>query len=71
MLYAILQFIANSIPAASRWFPVFERYLKQVAGRVKGFGGEPGLIPPSGIGALPRRRGMTEEESSSPGRSRD
>jgi hypothetical protein len=51
--YAILQFIANSIPAASRWFPVFERYLKQVAERVKGFGGNPGLIPPSGIGALP------------------
>jgi hypothetical protein len=51
--YAILQFIANSIPAAGRWFPVFERYLKQVAGRVKGFGGDPGLIPPSGTGALP------------------
>jgi hypothetical protein len=51
--YAILQFIANSIPSASRWFPVFERYLKQVAGRVKGFGGDPVLIPPSGIGALP------------------
>ena len=28
--YAILQFIAHSIPSASRWFPVFERYLKQV-----------------------------------------
>ncbi len=51
--YAILQFIANSIPSASRWFPVFERYLKQVGGRVKGFGGDPILIPPSGTGALP------------------
>jgi hypothetical protein len=51
--YAVLQFIANSIPTASRWFPVFERYLKQVADRVKGFGGKPGLIPPSGTGALP------------------
>ncbi len=51
--YAILQFIANSIPSASRWFPVFERYLKQVAGRVRGFGRDPGLIPPSGTGALP------------------
>jgi len=51
--YAIIQFIANSIPPASRWFPVFGRYLKQVAGRVKGFGRDPGLILPSGIGALP------------------
>ncbi|MFY9972135.1 MAG: hypothetical protein WAK41_22280 [Roseiarcus sp.] len=51
--YAILQFIANSIPTASRWFPVFERYLKQVGGRVRGFGGDPGLIPPSGTGHLP------------------
>jgi hypothetical protein len=51
--YAILQFIGHSIPTASRWFPVFERYLKQVAGRVKGFGGDPGAILPSGTGALP------------------
>ncbi len=51
--YAIVQFIANSIPTTSRWFPIFERYLKQIAGRVKGFGGSPGLIPPSGIGELP------------------
>lgn len=51
--YAILQFIADSIPSASRWFPVFERYLKQVAGRVKGFGGNPIQILPSGSGTLP------------------
>jgi len=51
--YAILQYIADSIPSASRWFPVFERYLKQIAGRVNGFGGNAGLIPPSGTGNLP------------------
>ena len=51
--YAILQFIAKSIPTASRWCPVFERYLKIVGGRVKGFGGDPGLILPSGTGTLP------------------
>ena len=63
--YAILQFIANSIPAASRWFPVFERYLRQVAGRVAGFGGDPGLIPPSGTGGLPgdgHKPGRCEDE---------
>jgi hypothetical protein len=51
--YAILQLIAESIPSARRWFPVFERYLKQVAGRVTGFGGNPILILPSGTGTLP------------------
>ena len=51
--YAILQFIAKSIPLASRWYPIFERYLKQVAGRVQGFGGNPGTILPSGTGSLP------------------
>lgn len=51
--YAILQFIAQAIPAASRWYPIFERYLKQMAQRVKGFGGNPSLILPSGTGALP------------------
>jgi len=51
--YAILQYIAKAIPTASRWFPIFERYLQQVAGRVKGFGGDPTIILPSGTGALP------------------
>ena len=51
--YAVLQFIAASIPPAGRWYPVFERYLQQVAGRVQGFGGNPGTILPSGTGSLP------------------
>jgi hypothetical protein len=51
--YAILQFIAKSIPLASRWYPIFERYLTQVAGRVEGFGGNAGTILPSGTGNLP------------------
>lgn len=51
--YAILQFIAKSIPLASRWYPIFQRYLTQVAGRVEGFGGNPGTILPSGTGSLP------------------
>jgi hypothetical protein len=51
--YAILQFIAKSIPLVSRWYPVFQRYLTQVAGRVAGFGGYPGKILPSGTGSLP------------------
>jgi hypothetical protein len=51
--YAILQFIAHSIPSASRWFAVFERYLKQVGGTGEGLRRGPGLIPPSGTGHLP------------------
>ncbi len=52
-LFAILQYIQQSIPAESRWFQVFIRYLQQIAGRVKGLGGDPTQIPPSGTGQIP------------------
>lgn len=52
-LFAILQYIQQSIPTESRWFQVFTRYLQQIAGRVKGLGGDPTQIPPSGNGQVP------------------
>jgi hypothetical protein len=51
--YAILQYIKQSIPTASRWYPIFVRYVSQIAGRVSGMGGDPSTIPPSGTGTLP------------------
>jgi hypothetical protein len=39
-----------SIPDTDRWFLVFHRYVSQVAQRVQGLGGDPGLIQPSPIG---------------------
>jgi hypothetical protein len=52
-LYAWLLFIYQAIPQKSRWHPVFRRYLDQIAGRVRGFGGDPGTIEPSPTGDVP------------------
>lgn len=42
----------ESIPATNRWYPVLQRYVQQVSGRVDGFGGNAGSVNPSqqGIG---------------------
>jgi hypothetical protein len=52
-LLAWLRFLAGTLPPASRWFPVWQRYLEQIAGRVTGFGGDPGKILPSPTGTVP------------------
>src|SRR5262249_39567099 len=38
------------------WFPVLTQYLKLVSGRVHGFGGNPGGVPPSPYGNVPGHR---------------
>jgi hypothetical protein len=52
-LLAWLYGIRESMPMNSRWYPVFKRYIEQVEGRVKGFGGDPGSIPVSLTGDVP------------------
>lgn len=49
---AVLRWVAEGIPASSRWYLVFQRYLDVIAGRVKSFGGDPTLIPPSPTGSV-------------------
>ena len=51
--YAILLWIQKAIPTTSRWYPVFQRYVQLVGGRVKGLGGDPGKILPSPTGTVP------------------
>ena len=46
-LLSVLRWIAEAIPADSRWHPVFVRYLDLVGGRVSGLGGDPDQITPS------------------------
>ncbi len=46
-LLALFKWKLESIPATNRWYPVLERYIEQVSGRVSGFGGNPGQIKPS------------------------
>jgi len=47
---SIMRWIGQSIPSTNRWYPVFQRYLKYVSGRVSGFGGDPGKVRPSPTG---------------------
>jgi Pro-kumamolisin, activation domain len=60
---AVLKWRLEHMPAASRWRPVIERYAQSVAGRVEGFGGDPGEIAPSLTGVrephVPGVRGRT------------
>jgi hypothetical protein len=61
---SLLRWIAPSIPTGSRWYPVFQRYLVYVGGRVDGFGGDPGTIKPSpdGTGVPGAGKGGRDDE---------
>jgi hypothetical protein len=59
---SVLRWIAEAIPHHSRWYPVFRRYLDQIAGRVQSFGGDPTQILPSPTGEGRRKREEPERE---------
>lgn len=50
---ALFRWIADETLPQSRWYPVMQRYVEQLAGRVAGFGGDPGKILPSPTGNVP------------------
>jgi hypothetical protein len=52
-LLAVLLWMQTRTPPGKRWFPVLQRYIAAIAGRVQGFGGDPGTIPPSQGGDVP------------------
>jgi hypothetical protein len=52
-LLAWLKWKILVMSATRRWHPVLVRYAELVAGRVQGFGGDPGKIPPSPVGSVP------------------
>ncbi len=52
-LLAWLKWRIEVMPHYSRWYPVLKRYLTIIEGRVFGFGGNPGSIPPSQTGNVP------------------
>lgn len=49
-LLSVLRWIARAIPLENRWYPVFRRYLDQIAGRVDSLGGDSSEIGPSSSG---------------------
>jgi hypothetical protein len=60
---SVLRWIAEAIPHNNRWYPVFRRYLEQIAVRVKVFGGDPTRILPSPTGeGIPKHRRREEYE---------
>ena len=44
---AVLRYIAQAIPTTDRWYPIFVRYIGQVADKVRGLGVDPTSIKPS------------------------
>jgi hypothetical protein len=48
---SILRFIQQSIPATSRWSPIFTRWLDDLANKISGLGGDPTKILPSPTGS--------------------
>jgi len=44
---AVLKWRREHMSPAYRWYPVLQRYIEYVSGRVKGFGGDPNQIGPS------------------------
>jgi hypothetical protein len=56
-LLAWLRWVEKSIPHTNRWYPIFQRYIKFVSGRVVHFGGNPIKIPPSAYGNVPGHHG--------------
>jgi hypothetical protein len=59
---ALFRWIAEKVLPQSRWYPVMQRYISQLAGRVAGFGGDPGKILPSPTGHVPGQPRDDEEE---------
>jgi len=50
---AILKWRLENMSPAYRWYPVLQRYISYVAGRVNGFGGDAGSVKPSPTGFHP------------------
>ncbi len=48
------KWVVPTLPATDRWRPVIERYLDEIARRVKLFGGDPAKILASAVGAISR-----------------
>lgn len=52
-LLATLRWMLAAMPTERRWYPVLQRYIEYVVGRVHGFGGNPATIEPSPVGWVP------------------
>jgi hypothetical protein len=61
--YSIMLWRFNQLAQSDRWYPVLQRYLKYLAGRVEGFGGNPVTILPSPSGLPSKGHGGVNAEA--------
>ena len=54
-LLAVMRWVAEGKPPGDRWTPVLDRFVRQLAERVEGFGGDPSKILPSPTGFPPQK----------------
>ncbi len=52
---AIMKWRLKNMAKTNRWYPVLERYISYIAGRVDGLGGDSTIIPPSPLGYIPTK----------------
>jgi hypothetical protein len=50
---SILRWIQETIPVSSHWYPVFQRYIAQLIGKVTALGGDGPNVPPTQTGLWP------------------
>ena len=55
---AIFRWRLSQLPTTNRWYPVLQRYIGYVEGRVRGLGGNPITVVPSPYGAPPGTTGL-------------
>jgi hypothetical protein len=65
-LLAYFRWIMLGLADNDRWRPVIERYVAEIADRVRVFGGEPGSIEPSQVGALGKDEYVTPAPGTTP-----
>ncbi len=58
---AILKWRLQQMSPVYRWYPVLQRYIAYVSGRVDGFGGNSSGVKPSPIGIPPTKKGQGGE----------
>jgi hypothetical protein len=64
-LLAILRWRLQRLDPTNRWYPVLQRYISVVVGRVRGCGGKPGTIVPSQYGTAnqPKQEGKQQQST--------
>jgi hypothetical protein len=50
---SVMKYIQQTVPVGSRWYGIFKRYVDEIAGRVRGLGGDPNAVKPSPNGGEP------------------